>query len=42
MMSPGYLQPLLENRWGHYTLGSAFALDGLAYYMALRIADVEA
>lgn len=42
MLAPDYLRPLLENRWGHYVLGGAFALDGLAYFMALRIADVEA
>jgi tight adherence protein B len=42
MLSPGYLAPLVENRWGHYTLAAAFGLDGLAYIMALRIADVEA
>ena len=42
MMAPDYLRPLLENRWGHYTLAAAFGLDGLAYFMALRIADVEA
>jgi tight adherence protein B len=42
MLAPDYLRPLLENRWGHYTLAAAFGLDGLAYYMALRIADVEA
>jgi len=42
MVAPDYLRPLFENRWGHYTLAAAFGLDGLAYYMALRIADVEA
>jgi tight adherence protein B len=42
MMAPDYLRPLFENRWGHYTLAAAFGLDGLAYFMALRIADVEA
>ena len=42
MLAPGYIAPLLENRWGHYTLAAAFALDGIAYFMALRIADVEA
>jgi tight adherence protein B len=42
MVAPDYLTPLLENRWGHYTLAAAFGLDGLAYFMALRIADVEA
>jgi tight adherence protein B len=42
MVAPDYLKPLLENRWGHYTLAAAFGLDALAYFMALRIADVEA
>ncbi len=42
MLAPEYLQPLFENRWGHYTLAAAFSLDVLAYFMALRIADVEA
>jgi tight adherence protein B len=42
MLSPDYLMPLIENRWGHYTLAAAFSLDGLAYFMARRIADVEA
>jgi len=42
MMAPEYLKPLFENRWGHITLAAAFGLDGLAYFMALRIADVEA
>jgi tight adherence protein B len=42
MAAPDYLAPLLENRWGHYTIAGAFAIDGLAYFMALRIADVEA
>jgi tight adherence protein B len=42
MVAPDYLSPLIENRWGHYTLAAAFAVNGLAYFMALRIADVEA
>jgi len=42
MLAPDYLRPLFENRWGHYVLAGAFGLDGLAYFMALRIADVEA
>jgi len=42
MTTPEYLMPLIENRWGHYTLAAAFGLDVLAYFMALRIADVEA
>jgi len=42
VMAPDYLKPLFENRWGYCVLATAFALDGLAYFMALRIADVEA
>ncbi len=42
MVAPDYIRPLFENRWGHYVLGGAIGLDILAYYMALRIADVEA
>jgi tight adherence protein B len=42
MLAPDYLRPLFENSWGHYVLAAAFGLDGLAYFMALRIADVEA
>jgi tight adherence protein B len=42
VMAPDYIMPLVENTWGHIVLGSAFAIDILAYYMALRIADVEA
>jgi len=42
MLVPDYIRPLFENRWGHFVLLGAFGLDGLAYYMALRIADVEA
>lgn len=41
VVAPGYLQPLLESNWGQMVLASAFAIDGLAYYMALRIADVQ-
>jgi tight adherence protein B len=42
VLAPDYLRPLVENRWGHYILAAAFGLDGLAYFMAMRIADVEA
>ncbi|HXV37623.1 MAG TPA: type II secretion system F family protein [Myxococcota bacterium] len=42
ILAPDYLRPLVENRWGHVTLAVAFALNGLAYVLALRIADVEA
>lgn len=41
-VSPLYLEPLLVNDWGHMVLAAAFAIDGLAYYMSLRISDVEA
>jgi tight adherence protein B len=42
VMAPDYLKPLVENTWGHIVLAGAFALDILAYFLALRIADVEA
>jgi tight adherence protein B len=42
LMAPDYIMPLVENSWGHAVLGSAFGIDLLAYYLALRIADVEA
>lgn len=42
LMAPDYIMPLIENTWGHIVLGGAFAIDLLAYYMALQIADVEA
>lgn len=41
LVAPGYLQPLLESGWGQMVLASAFAVDALAYYLALRIADVQ-
>ena len=42
VMAPDYIAPLFEYRWGHYTLAGAFGIDILAYFIALRIADVEA
>ncbi len=42
MVAPDYIRPLFENTWGHYTLAAAFSLDALAYFLARRIADVEA
>ena len=42
MVAPGYLAPLIENTWGHFVLGGAFLIDGFAYIIALRIADVQA
>src|SRR5262245_23062115 len=42
IVSPEYLKPLIENDWGHLVLAGAFGVDALAYFMALRIADVQA
>ena len=41
-VAPAYLAPLIENDWGHAVLAGAAGIDLLAYYLALRIADVEA
>lgn len=41
-VSPGYLEPLIQNDWGHLVLAGAFGIDVLAYFMARRIADVQA
>lgn len=41
LVAPDYLKPLIENDWGNGVLAGAFAIDALAYYMALRIADVQ-
>ena len=42
MVAPEYLRPLFENDWGHAVLASAFAIDAFAYYLSLRISNVEA
>ncbi len=42
LVAPDYLKPLLENDWGNMVLATAFGIDALAYFMALRIADVQA
>ncbi len=42
IVAPEYLKPLIENDWGHAVLATAFGIDALAYFMALRIADVQA
>ncbi len=42
LVAPDYIGPLFEYRWGHIVLASAFAIDALAYFIALRIANVEA
>ena len=39
---PGYIQPLLQESWGQMVLAAAAAIDVLAYFMAVRIADVQA
>ena len=41
-VAPAYLAPLVENGWGHMVLAAAAGTDLFAYYIALRIADVEA
>lgn len=41
LVAPGYLRPLVENDWGRMVLAVAFGIDALAYYMSLRIADVQ-
>jgi tight adherence protein B len=40
-VAPDYLEPLLINDWGNLVLAAAFGIDALAYFMALRIADVQ-
>jgi len=42
LVAPDYIRPLFEYRWGHIVLASAFGIDALAYFIALRISDVEA
>lgn len=42
LVAPDYIAPLFEYRWGHCVLAGAFGIDALAYFIALRIADVEA
>jgi len=42
VVSPEYLQPLIETDWGNGVLAGAFGVDVLAYYISLRISDVQA
>lgn len=42
VVAPAYLEPLIENSWGHAVLAAAFAIDLVAYGLARRIANVEA
>ena len=40
--SPNYLQPLFEHAWGHAVIAAAIGMDIAGYYIARRIADVQA
>ena len=40
--SPNYLEPLFEHSWGHAVLAAAVLMDIAGYWIALRIADVQA
>ena len=42
VVSPDYLQPLVDTNWGNGVLAGAFGVDVLAYYISLRISDVQA
>jgi tight adherence protein B len=42
LVAPAYLMPLIENDWGHAVLAAAFGIDVVAYYLSLRISNVEA
>ena len=40
--SPNYLAPLFENAWGHMVIAAAVGMDIAGYFIARRIADVQA
>ena len=40
--SPTYLEPLFEHAWGHAVIAAAIGMDLFGYYIARRIADVQA
>lgn len=40
--SPNYLEPLFENAWGHMVIAAAVSMDIAGYFIARRIADVQA
>ena len=40
--SPNYLQPLFEHSWGHAVIAAAIGMDIAGYFIARRIADVQA
>lgn len=41
VVAPAYIMPLFVNDWGHAVLATALGIDVLAYYISLRIADVQ-
>jgi len=40
--SPNYLEPLFEHAWGHAVIAAAVGMDIAGYWIARRIADVQA
>jgi tight adherence protein B len=40
--SPNYLEPLFENQWGHMVIAAAIIMNISGYFIARRIADVQA
>jgi tight adherence protein B len=40
--SPTYLEPLFEHSWGHAVIAAAIGMDIAGYFIARRIADVQA
>ena len=40
--SPNYLEPLFEHSWGHMVIAAAVTMDITGYFIARRIADVQA
>jgi tight adherence protein B len=42
IVAPDYLEPLLVTDWGNAILATAFGIDAVAYFLALRFADVQA
>jgi tight adherence protein B len=40
--SPNYLEPLFENQWGHIVIAAAIIMNISGYFIARRIADVQA
>jgi len=40
--TPTYLEPLFEHAWGHAVIAAAIGMDVAGYFIARRIADVQA